>query len=410
MKALWLVPVYRHLRQLPKLLRRLNDTGLPVLLIDDGNPDWSDFPGTQVIHHPQNLGKGVAIVSGLKWAQEHGYTHAVQIDADGQHDVDDALGLLRLAEQNPLALVCGYPVFGSDAPAARSKGRKITRFFIWQETGIKGEDGMCGCRVYPVAAALEVLRRARSRRMGFDIEAVVLWLWSGRPWLKGSVRVAYPDDGFSNFRMLRDNLGFFALHSRLCSKRLFDLAAVLLTLPLWLPILAVAALAVRFAMGAPVLFRQLRPGAGGIPFELWKLRTMRDGDGSDAERLTGFGKFLRSCSIDELPELLHVISGKMSLVGPRPLLMRYLPLYTQEQRRRHGVRPGITGWAQVNGRNTVSWHDKFVYDVWYVDHRSLWLDIKILARTVWMVLSRQGISADGEATMGEFTGEQEPDR
>ena len=155
-------------------------------------------------------------------------------------------------------------------------------------------------------------------------------------------------------------------------------------------------------MGRPVFFVQERPGLNGKPFRLIKFRTMREGTGGDAERLTQLGKILRATSLDELPELWNVLRGEMSLVGPRPLLMRYLPRYTTEQARRHEVRPGITGWAQVNGRNALNWEQKFEYDVWYVDHQSFWLDMKILWLTVWQVVARRGINAEGEATMGEF--------
>ena len=193
-------------------------------------------------------------------------------------------------------------------------------------------------------------------------------------------------------------------------KRLFDItAATLALLLLGLPLL-VLAWQVRRKLGSPVLFRQVRPGLRGQPFEMVKFRTMTDARGPDgqllpdAERLTAFGRFLRSSSLDELPELWNVLKGEMSLVGPRPLLMEYLPLYSREQARRHEVRPGITGWAQVNGRNALSWDEKFKLDVWYVDHRSLWLDIKILWLTVRKVVVREGISAAGEATMPRFTG------
>jgi len=179
---------------------------------------------------------------------------------------------------------------------------------------------------------------------------------------------------------------------------------VILAAVLWLPVLAVVGVAVRFALGKPIFFMQERPGLGGRSFKLVKFRTMREGDGTDAERLTPLGKVLRATSLDELPELLNVLKGEMSLVGPRPLLMRYLPRYTPEQARRHEVRPGITGWAQVNGRNAISWEQKFAYDVWYVDHQSFALDLKILWLTVWQVVTRRGVSAEGEATMGEFWG------
>lgn len=195
-------------------------------------------------------------------------------------------------------------------------------------------------------------------------------------------------------------------------KRLFDfLAASLALLLLAFPLLVLSWL-IRSKLGSPVLFCQERPGLHGRPFTMIKFRTMTDERGidgallSDAQRLTPFGRFLRASSLDELPELWNVLRGEMSLVGPRPLLMEYLPLYTPEQARRHEVRPGITGWAQVNGRNAISWADKFTLDVWYVDHRSLWLDVRILWLTVRKVLLRDGISASGEATMPKFTGSE----
>ncbi len=169
-------------------------------------------------------------------------------------------------------------------------------------------------------------------------------------------------------------------------------------------------LLIRLKLGAPVFFTQTRPGKDGYPFRMFKFRSMTDArepDGQlrpDGERLTTFGLFLRATSLDELPELWNVFKGDMSLVGPRPLLMEYLPLYSPEQSRRHEVRPGITGWAQVNGRNALSWDDKFKLDVWYVDNQTLWLDIKILWLTVRKVMVREGISAVGEATMSKFTG------
>ena len=187
-------------------------------------------------------------------------------------------------------------------------------------------------------------------------------------------------------------------------KRLFDILLVLLALPLWLPLLGIVALVVLAVEGRPVFFRQERAGMGGRPFRMLKLRTMRDGEGTDEERLTRLGRFRRASSRDELPELLHVLAGTMSLVGPRPLPTRYLPRYSPEQARRHDVRPGITGWAQVHGRNLLSWEDKFAYDVWYVDHRSLLLDVKILFLTVATVLGARGIASEQSATMTEFTG------
>lgn len=193
-------------------------------------------------------------------------------------------------------------------------------------------------------------------------------------------------------------------------KRLFDLLLSFgLLLVLALPMLLLWGL-VRRKLGSPVLFRQVRPGLHGRPFMMVKFRTMTDERGADgellpdAQRLTSFGRFLRATSLDELPELWNVLRGEMSLVGPRPLLMEYLPLYSPEQARRHEVRPGITGWAQVNGRNALSWEDRFKLDVWYIDHRSLWLDLRILWLTVRKVIVREGISAQGEATMPRFTG------
>ncbi|MBC7617811.1 MAG: sugar transferase [Candidatus Saccharibacteria bacterium] len=193
-------------------------------------------------------------------------------------------------------------------------------------------------------------------------------------------------------------------------KRLFDLLVASLALLLLCVPLLFLIWQVRRKLGSPVFFRQARPGLHGRPFEMIKFRTMTDARGPDGQllpdavRLTAFGRFLRATSLDELPELWNVLKGDMSLVGPRPLLMEYLPLYSPEQTRRHGVRPGITGWAQVNGRNALSWEEKFKLDVWYVNNRSLWLDIKILWLTVCKVLVREGISADGEATMSKFTG------
>ena len=195
-------------------------------------------------------------------------------------------------------------------------------------------------------------------------------------------------------------------------KRLFDLLASAIGLLLLAVPLSLLAWKVRRKLGSPVLFTQVRPGLHGKPFCMVKFRTMtdeRDASGAllpDAQRLTTFGRFLRASSLDELPELWNVLRGEMSLVGPRPLLMEYLPLYSPEQARRHEVRPGITGWAQVNGRNAISWADKFALDVWYVDHRSLWLDVRILWLTVRKVLVRDGISAAGEATMPRFEGDK----
>jgi sugar transferase EpsL len=193
-------------------------------------------------------------------------------------------------------------------------------------------------------------------------------------------------------------------------KHFFDFFSVVLGLVLITPLLGVTAILVRIKHGSPVLFSQTRPGLYGKPFTMYKFRTMtdqRDAAGNlllDEKRLTPFGKFLRSTSLDELPELLNVLKGEMSLVGPRPLLMEYLDRYTPEQARRHEVRPGITGWAQVNGRNAISWEEKFKLDVWYVDNRSLWLDIKILWMTFVKVFKREGISQEGQATAEKFMG------
>ena len=193
-------------------------------------------------------------------------------------------------------------------------------------------------------------------------------------------------------------------------KRFIDILGASLGLLLLSPVLALVAYKIRRQMGAPVLFSQTRPGRHGKPFQMVKFRTMRDAvdaDGRplpDAERLTKLGRFLRSSSLDELPELWNVLKGEMSLVGPRPLLMEYLPLYSPEQARRHEVRPGVTGWAQVNGRNAISWDEKFALDVWYVDSRSLWLDLKIIWLTIRKVIKRDDISAAGEATMPRFKG------
>lgn len=194
-------------------------------------------------------------------------------------------------------------------------------------------------------------------------------------------------------------------------KRVLEIWGAAIGLFVFLPILIAISLMVRREMGSPVLFSQNRPGRNGKPFRMIKFRTMRDAlDASgkplpDAERLTSFGAWMRSTSLDELPGLWNVLRGDMSLVGPRPLLMEYLPLYSEEQARRHEVRPGITGWAQVNGRNAISWEEKFALDVWYVDNRTFWLDLKILWLTVVKVVRKDDISADGEATMPRFTGE-----
>lgn len=196
-------------------------------------------------------------------------------------------------------------------------------------------------------------------------------------------------------------------------KRLLDIVIASSALVLLSPVYAFVAYKVRKNLGSPVLFRQVRPGLKGKPFEMIKFRTMKDAldtDGNplpDSERLTPFGKMLRATSLDEMPELWNVIKGDMSIVGPRPLLMEYLPLYNEQQAKRHNVRPGITGYAQVNGRNAISWEKKFELDTWYVEHQSLWLDFKIMLKTIKKVLAKDDISAEGEATMTKFTGTPE---
>jgi lipopolysaccharide/colanic/teichoic acid biosynthesis glycosyltransferase len=199
-------------------------------------------------------------------------------------------------------------------------------------------------------------------------------------------------------------------------KRTFDILVSATLLVVLSPMMVFLAVLICFKMGKPLLYRQVRPGLHSKPFRMIKFRTMhdaRDREGmllSDSERLIDLGQFLRATSLDELPELWNVLKGDMSLVGPRPLLLEYLPLYNSEQARRHQVRPGITGWAQVNGRNAISWEEKFALDVWYVDHQSLWLDMKIIALTLWKVLRRNDINAPGETTMPRFTGTNGGDR
>ena len=195
-------------------------------------------------------------------------------------------------------------------------------------------------------------------------------------------------------------------------KRFLDIFAATIGLAFLFPILLVIVLHIRRKLGSPILFKQTRPGRHGKPFVMFKFRTMKgtcDSTGNllpDAERLTLLGQKLRASSADELPELWNVLRGEMSLVGPRPLMLEYLPLYTPEQARRHEIRPGITGWAQVNGRNAISWEEKFALDVWYVDNRTIWLDFKIIWMTAKKVLIREGISAEGEVTTSKFTGKK----
>ena len=193
-------------------------------------------------------------------------------------------------------------------------------------------------------------------------------------------------------------------------KRIFDIIASSIAILLLSPVMAVTAYFIHKKLGSPILFRQIRPGLNGKPFEMIKFRSMKDAVDKDGnqlpnnERLTSFGKKLRSSSLDELPEFWNVLKGDMSLIGPRPLLMEYLSLYTQEQNRRHDIRPGVTGWAQINGRNAISWQDKFKLDVWYIDHQSLWLDIKIIFLTVKKIIIKEGVNASSDITMEKFTG------
>jgi sugar transferase EpsL len=193
-------------------------------------------------------------------------------------------------------------------------------------------------------------------------------------------------------------------------KRLFDLLLASFAVIIFAPFILILTILIRYFMGSPIVFKQQRPGLNAKSFYIYKFRTMNSQKNNhgellpDAQRLTNFGRFLRSTSLDELPSLWNVLKGEMSLVGPRPLLMEYVPLYNAEQARRHEVKPGITGWAQVNGRNAISWQEKFKLDIWYVDHQSLWLDMEIIFLTVKKVFFRDGISAKGEATMPKFTG------
>jgi lipopolysaccharide/colanic/teichoic acid biosynthesis glycosyltransferase len=215
------------------------------------------------------------------------------------------------------------------------------------------------------------------------------------------------------YKLIREKVavgGGTCMRSSGAGKRTIDVLFSSLSLVALSPALALIAILIRITIGKPILFRQTRPGLFSKPFALLKFRTMRDALDiagrplPDADRVTVVGNWLRKLSLDELPQLWNVLRGEMSLVGPRPLLMEYLPRYTPEQARRHEVKPGITGWAQVNGRNALTWPEKFDYDVWYVDHQSLWMDLKILFLTLWKALKREGISQPGHATVPEFTG------
>lgn len=223
-RPIWIVPCYRHAESLRAFLPKLVATGFPVLVVDDGNePALDPFEGASLLRCETNGGKGAALVTGAQWAAEHGYTHLVQIDADGQHEVADAVAMIDAAKEAPEVFFSGFPVYDISAPKARTKGRWVTRFFLLLETGLRGEDGLCGCRVYPLESFLKVAQRVWTRRMGFDVEVIVKWVWSGYTIRQHNVRVRYPLDGISNFRMVRDNIGFFALHTRLCCQRLLRL-------------------------------------------------------------------------------------------------------------------------------------------------------------------------------------------
>ncbi|MDO5463197.1 MAG: glycosyltransferase family 2 protein [bacterium] len=220
-RPIWVVPCYRHESSLRKFLPQLVATGIPILVVDDGNDEpLAPFEGADFIRSEKNEGKGAALVRGAHWATKRGYTHLVQIDADGQHSVSDALTMIAVAEKEPNVFISGFPIYDASAPMTRAKGREITRFFLWLETGLKGEDGLCGCRVYPLQQFLQVCQRVRTRRMGFDVEVIVKWIWQGYRIKQHHIHVTYPLDGISNFRMLRDNVGFFALHTRLCCLRI----------------------------------------------------------------------------------------------------------------------------------------------------------------------------------------------
>lgn len=220
-KPLWIVPCYHHEASLKVFVPQLLATQIPVLVVDDGNETpISPIPGAMLVRCDVNGGKGAALEAGAKWAQTQGYTHLIQIDADGQHAVADALAMVEAAKAEPHTLFSGFPVYDDSVPKAREKGREVTRFFIRLETGLKREDALCGCRVYPLKQFLEVVQKVRSRQMGFDPEMVVKWVWQGYAVKQHLVHVTYPLDGVSNFRMLRDNMTFFAVHARLCCGRL----------------------------------------------------------------------------------------------------------------------------------------------------------------------------------------------
>lgn len=227
-RPIWIIPCYRHEAGLKDFLPALQATGLPIVVVDDGNmPPMQPIEGVELVRSEQNLGKGGALILGAQWAEQQGYTHALQIDADGQHELADALTMLEAAKQSPQTLFSGFPVYDASVPKSREKGREVTRFFIRLETGLKREDALCGCRVYPLKPFLQVVNRVWSRRMGFDVEIIVKWVWAGGEVRQHKVRVTYPIDGVSNFHVFRDNLAFFLLHSRLCCGRLLRLLRIL---------------------------------------------------------------------------------------------------------------------------------------------------------------------------------------
>lgn len=223
MKPVVLIPVYRHAQALLRTIERLEPYRIPILVVDDGNSPPLAVANHFSVRLPCNRGKGAAIAMGLQKASDLGFSHALQIDADGQHSLEDAWGLLRLAEANPDHLVTSFPVYDATAPAHRVKARALTRFFIRLECGLAREDGMCGCRVYPVGQSLGVCKRVRAMRMGFDVEFIVRWKWAGYEVDSAPVKVTYPTDGVSNFRLFRDNLGFSLMHTRLCLRRISGL-------------------------------------------------------------------------------------------------------------------------------------------------------------------------------------------
>lgn len=227
-RPVWVLPCYRHEARLRVFLPQILKTGLPILVVDDGNtPAIAPIEGVEIVRCETNGGKGAALIAGARWAVAKGFTHLVQIDADGQHSVEDALAMIEASRAEPEAIFSGFPVYDVSVPKARLKGREVTRFFLWLETGIKRVDGLCGCRVYPLQKVLQVCERVRARRMGFDVEVLVKWIWQGLPMKQQNVRVTYPQDGSSNFQMVRDNVGFFMLHTRLCFLRVLRLVRII---------------------------------------------------------------------------------------------------------------------------------------------------------------------------------------